>query len=151
MIGGVEFRHSIVRGVDSCTVFIILGNNAWALSGECEYEFNLATRRNLTSHETGRTQRGQKRLPIILPIAFSDLDWNAHEHVKMLAANVNFIVHPSENLMCANASATLSKVVESVKKACVITDTASETGAATVSQIYFQCYIFLCYHENHST
>lgn len=56
MNGGAQFRNEIVSAVDSCKFFVILLNEQWALSGECEDEFSLAKRMNLTSHETKRTK-----------------------------------------------------------------------------------------------
>jgi hypothetical protein len=38
-----------------------------------------------------RTAEGEPRLPVILPIAFSDLDWDAHSHVQLLAGNILFL------------------------------------------------------------
>ena len=66
-------------------------------SGECKDEFNFARRRNLTSHERGQTTDGQRRLPIIVPIAFSNLQWDKHEHVELLAASTNFLVHDAND------------------------------------------------------
>ena len=102
MVGGVDFRTEIVAAVNRCTVFIPLINNAWAKSGECSDEFSLAKRLHLTSHESGRTQRDQPRLPIFIPFAFSDLDWNAYPHIQLLAASTNFLVHDAINLETGN-------------------------------------------------
>mmetsp|Transcript_45449 Transcript_45449/g.106283 ORF Transcript_45449/g.106283 Transcript_45449/m.106283 type:complete len:371 (+) Transcript_45449:170-1282(+) len=85
-------------------------NDAWARSGECKDEFNLAKRLNLTSTEMGRTREGDPRLPVILPIAFSDLDWDAHSHVQLLAASTNFLVHGTKNLEAGDFEATCRQV-----------------------------------------
>ena len=66
--------------------------------------YNFALRLNLTSHEKGRTARSQvtpssnlhtdfpfdfrrlqPRLPVLLPIAFPGLDWDAHPSIQLLA------------------------------------------------------------------
>lgn len=51
MSGGEQYRNAIVHAASACTYFIILLNQEWGLSGECEDEYNLAKRKNLTSHE----------------------------------------------------------------------------------------------------
>jgi hypothetical protein len=114
MVGGDDFRDEIVRGLKSSKVFLPLINQAWALSGECKDEFNLAKRLNLTSHEKGLTQRNQERMPIIIPIAFSDLLWDDHPHVELLAASVNFIVHPTENLL-TGTDETIKSMTQTMK------------------------------------
>jgi hypothetical protein len=52
--GGQDFREGIVHAAKRCAVFMPLINDAWARSGECKDEFNLAKRLNLTSTEMGR-------------------------------------------------------------------------------------------------
>ena len=47
--------------------------------------YNFALRLNLTSHEKGRTTRSQARLPVLRPIAFPGLDWDAHPSIQLLA------------------------------------------------------------------
>jgi hypothetical protein len=49
--------------------------------------YNFALRLNLTSHEKGRTARNQPRLPVLLPIAFPGLDWDAHPSIQLLAGD----------------------------------------------------------------
>ena len=112
--GGEDFRDSIVEAVKSAKVFLPLINEEWALSGECKDEYNLAKRLNLTSHERGRTDRKDHRLPIIMPIAFSGLRWDAHSHVELLAANTNFIVHDKETLECGRVEPTMNAVALSM-------------------------------------
>ena len=76
-------------------------NKEWVSSGECEREFAIATRLNLTSYEkglfifeqirmyslittikdffhfvTGTAKRPEPRVPIFIPIAFPNLDWD---------------------------------------------------------------------------
>ena len=99
MSGGESYRDSIVDAIDRANVVIIMLNNQWALSGECQDEYNYAKRLNLTSYESGRSERDQPRLPVFCPIAFKNLNWNAHKHVRLLSANTNFIVHDEDDLM----------------------------------------------------
>ena len=116
MSGGEDYRDAIVSAVSTCDAFLIMMNENWALSGECKDEYNLAKRKNLTSHETGRTSRHNKdaRLPHIVPLAFSDLNWSAHPHVELLAANTNFVVHPSSNLEESTPENSPSSIMNTV-------------------------------------
>ncbi len=93
LTAGANYRNDIVNAVDNCTVFLPLINSEWAKSGECESEFNYAKRLHLTSHEQGRTQRNSFRKPALVPIAFPDLDWGAHKHIKLLASEVLFFCY----------------------------------------------------------
>ena len=113
--GGDSFRNEIVAAVKKCKVFLPLLNNAWALSGECEDEYSLAKRLNLTSHESMRTKRTERRLPIMMPVAFSDLAWTAHPHVELLAASTNFIVHQGVDLNEGPLNTTLSQIFVSLQ------------------------------------
>ena len=97
-------------------------NQQWALSGECEDEYNLAKRLNLTSHEKGRTQRTERRLPIMMPIAFPNLDWDGHPHVQLLAASTNFIVHNTDDLLSGNSAQTLDDVAKAIISAGISID-----------------------------
>lgn len=116
MMGGDNYRNEIIDAIEAADFFIILLNNKWALSGECEFEYNYAIRLNLTSYESGRTSRGVARKPVFIPIAFSDLDWGAHRHVRLLAANTNFIVHNDVNLVDSDATATIKSVASSIQQ-----------------------------------
>jgi len=69
----------------------------------------------LTSHESGRTQRNEHRLPIIMPIAFADLNWTQHAHVELLAASVNFIVHDTNDLTKGRITDTLQSLLQSLQ------------------------------------
>lgn len=111
MVGGVDFREQIVAAVNACTVFLPLINTAWGDSGECRDEFSLAKRLHLTSHESGRTTRDKPRLPIFMPIAFSDLDWGGHPHIQLLAASTNFIVHRAPTLESGDCESTMESVL----------------------------------------
>jgi len=111
--GGEMFRDEIVRAVKNCKYFIILMNEEWASSGECEDEYSLAKRLNLTSHERGITKRDAAREPIMVPIAFPNLSWDKHYHVELLAAVSNFIVHSSSSLS-QGSNTTLETVVKSI-------------------------------------
>ena len=55
----------------------------------------------------------------MIPIAFPNLDWNEHYHVKLLAAKVNFISHDSDDLISGNFKATMEKVVQGMRNAAV--------------------------------
>lgn len=116
MTGGTDYREAIVDAVKSCKVFLPLLNNEWALSGECEDEYSLAKRLNLTSHECGRTDREQPRQPILLPVAFSNLNWTAHKHVELLAAKTNFIVHDAKTLEEGNTTQTINTLLMSLAR-----------------------------------
>ena len=114
MSGGAFYRTEIVNNVKTCSVFLPLLNDSWALSGECEDEYSLAKRMNLTSHESGRTKRTEKRRPIFVPVAFSDLQWSAYPHVELLAASTNFIVHQGANLTVGPIDVTIGAVMLSL-------------------------------------
>jgi hypothetical protein len=93
--GGLGFRDEIIKAVKACKVFIPLMNSQWASSGECEDEFLLAKRLHLTSHERKATSPPNARRPIILPVAFPNLNpWMQFPHVELLAASVNFVRCP---------------------------------------------------------
>jgi hypothetical protein len=110
MRAGDDFREAIVKAVKGCDVFIPLINDAWARSGECKDEFSLAKRLNLTSHESGRTAEGGVRKPLFVPVAFSDLDWEAHSHVQLLAASTHFIVHSAKSLDEGDTPSTCEQI-----------------------------------------
>jgi len=114
LLGGMDYRHEITEAVKKCHVMILLMNENWASSGECNDEFALAKRLNLTSHESGRTPRTSPRLPILLPIAFKDLEWGAHDHVQLLASSTNFIVHDYKNLTSGSVNQTLNTILLSL-------------------------------------
>lgn len=83
-------------------------------SGECGDEFSLAKRLHLTSHESGRTTREKPRLPIFIPFAFSNLDWNAYPHIQLLAASTNFIVHDAPTFELGNTTKRLDDLLLSM-------------------------------------
>jgi len=112
---GESYRAEIVKAITSCKIFIPFINTEWALSGECEDEYNLAKRRNLTSHEEGRTTRSQSRQPIIFPIAFKGLDWNKYPHVQLLAANTNFVVHDDLSFLTGNVEKTVTEIHDAIE------------------------------------
>jgi len=114
LLGGMDFRHEITEAVKRCHVMILLMNESWASSGECNDEFALAKRLNLTSHESGRTPRTSPRLPILLPVAFKDLEWGAHDHVQLLASTTNFIVHDYKNLTSGSVDQTVNTILLSL-------------------------------------
>lgn len=85
MVGGMVYRDEIVKAVDKAYAVILLVNNDWAESAECEDEYNYAKRLNLTS-------KIEPRQPLLLPIAFPDLDWQKRGHVRLLMSSTNAIV-----------------------------------------------------------
>jgi len=108
--------------------FIIMLNNEWALSGECVDEYNLAKRMNLTSYETNKVKRPEPRRPVFIPIAYSNLDWNAHKHVRLLAASTNMIPHNGLNLKEGDFQSTMNTVLASIQK---VIQMAGAPGAST--------------------
>lgn len=135
MVGGVDFRTSIVEAVRSCTVFLPLINDAWAQSGECSDEFSLAKRLHLTSHESGRTKRNEPRLPIFIPFAFSDLNWNDYPHIQLLAASTNFLVHDSPTLEAGNTAKRFGDLLLSMHAAGLPVDLPEELTASSANDI----------------
>jgi len=85
MTGGQNYRDEIVKAIDKAYAVILLVNNDWAESAECEDEYNYAKRLNLTS-------KHNPRKPLLLPIAFPDLDWQKRSHVRLLMSSTNAIV-----------------------------------------------------------
>jgi len=84
MTGGQNYRDEIVKAIDKALVVILLVNDAWANSAECEDEYNYAKRLNLTS-------QSDPRKPFLLPIAFPDLNWQRHSHIRLLMSSTNAI------------------------------------------------------------
>jgi len=115
LLGGENYRDEIIKALKSCSVMILLINEEWALSGECQDEYALAKRLNLTSHESGRSKRENPRKPCFIPIAFPNLNWTSHSHVELLAASTNFITHNNNSLLNGNAQQTLNTVALSLK------------------------------------
>ncbi|KAJ3287110.1 hypothetical protein HDU79_005964 [Rhizoclosmatium sp. JEL0117] len=110
--GGANWRDDIFRAVKGCRVLIPFINEPWANSGECDYEFALAIRTNLVSHDSGKTQRaivvnGKDgsyavpgiRRPAFLPLKFPDIPWTAKPAVEQLSCSTNFIVCDSTTLL----------------------------------------------------
>jgi hypothetical protein len=54
------------------------------------------------------------RLPIFIPVAFSDLNWNSYPHVQLLAASTNFIVHDDITLEVGNLSKCIEQILLSM-------------------------------------
>jgi len=54
------------------------------------------------------------RLPIFIPVAFSDLNWNSYPHVQLLAASTNFIVHDDKTLEVGNLSKCIEQILLSM-------------------------------------
>jgi len=74
--GGETFREEIVANVRDAKVFLIFLNEKWAKSDECVFEYNYATRKNLT-----------KKSPVIMPIVTEDFNIEKYAHVDALLAN----------------------------------------------------------------
>jgi hypothetical protein len=86
-------RSEITQAIRSCKVFVPLMNTAWAESGECELEQNLAL--NLNSHSTSKPRR-----PHFLPVLFSDVEVDKHDHVLLLSSNVRAAWQPTDARCC---------------------------------------------------
>jgi len=114
MGGGINYREEIVYAVKCCEVFIPLINDEWASSGECQDEYSLAKRLNLTSHEKGITKSSQPRKPIILPIAFPNLICDKYSHVELLAASTNFLIHNKPTLLEGDTTNLFQQVLRAV-------------------------------------
>ncbi|KAI9328729.1 hypothetical protein BDR26DRAFT_873689 [Obelidium mucronatum] len=111
---GDNYRDGIFQAVKGCRVLIPFINQKWAKSGECEYEFSLAVRTNLISHDSNKTSRviqaktastGEPysipgiRRPAFLPIKFPDIEWTENPAVEQLSCSTNFVVCDSINLL----------------------------------------------------
>jgi len=130
MAGGESYRDSIVDAIDAADFVVIMLNNEWALSGECTDEYNYAKRLNLTSYETGKSARPDPRRPVFVPIAYNNLDWNAHKHVRLLSSSTNMIVHDGLNLNEGNFDKTMTSVMTSIQKAFSSAPGSTPTPAA---------------------
>ena len=53
LLGGDNYRDEIARAVEEADVVILMLNNEWALSRECQDEFNFAKRLNLDNKSRG--------------------------------------------------------------------------------------------------
>lgn len=96
---GTPYRQAITKAASSCATIVILCDQNWAESGECEFETNIAI---------SRYTHGRKCM--VLPVAFAGLNWEA-TNVIALAANMNFTVIEAPDL--AN-QAHLQKVVRDI-------------------------------------
>jgi hypothetical protein len=96
---GANYRDHIFDAVSTCQFMVLLINQEWADSAECEDEFLLAKRLNLTSHASGRSKKGEPRYPVFIPVAFPNLDWNSNRHVYQLSTSTNFIIHDADTLL----------------------------------------------------
>lgn len=114
MEAGVNYREEIVRAVKSCEIFIPLINDEWASSGECQDEYSLAKRLNLTSYEKEIAKPPQPRKPVILPIAFPNLVWDKYPHVELLAASTNFLVHDKASLLEGDTTQLFTNILYTV-------------------------------------
>jgi len=90
MTGGQNYRDEIVKAIDKAFAVILLVNNDWAESAECEDEYNYAKRLHLTS-------KSDPRKPFIIPVAFPDLDWQKRSHIRLLMSSTNAIVVKEPN------------------------------------------------------
>lgn len=78
MDGGQAFRSEIVVAATASKVFLPLINEAWALSKECQYEYNIAQRNELTVES-----------PVVLPVIVEEFDFKKHPSVFGMMANTN--------------------------------------------------------------
>ena len=115
-VGGEHFRPSIHYAIKHCKLFLPLVNEHWAASIDCHNEYNEAQRMNLTSHEVGRTSRDEFRQPILLPVGFNDLRWDDHEHIELLAASSNFIMHDGIDFLCGQSLMTMESIAIAISK-----------------------------------
>ena len=53
-------------------------------------------------------------MPIFVPFAFSNLDWNAYPHIQLLAASTNFIVHDAPTFESGNTTKRLDDLLLSM-------------------------------------
>jgi len=82
MGAGVQFREEIVVHASGSKAFIALLNENWAESKECRYEFNIATRSNLS-----------KGFPVIIPVVLKQFDWNKYPLLLGTMANTNALFY----------------------------------------------------------
>jgi len=106
MTGGQNYRDEIVKAIDKAYAVILLVNNDWAESAECEDEYNYAKRLNLTS-------KHNPRKPLLLPIAFPDLDWQKRSHVRLLMSSTNAIVIKNNSEIWPQLKASLEASIAS--------------------------------------
>jgi len=103
--GGAQFDDEISRNTRDCKVFLPLMNTEWANSKPCKEEYTMA--RSLFKEDK----------KFILPIAFSDLNWDAHLHILPLKTNTQFIVHGGTTFSDASATqATFQSIKNSLKQ-----------------------------------
>jgi len=132
MKGGDRYRDQIVKAVKSSKYFIILLNEEWASSGECEDEYSLAKRLNLTFHERSKNaDREKPREPIIVPIAFPNLSWDKHYHVELLAAVTNFVLHEADSLEEGLTQNTINSLFRSIQSYTATEQASKPTTVAT--------------------
>ncbi|KAJ3381854.1 hypothetical protein HDU84_004773 [Entophlyctis sp. JEL0112] len=132
---GANYRDEIFNAVKSCRVMIPFVNKRWSDSGECEYEFQLAVRTNLISHDSGATHRtitignGDSaytvpgiRRPAFLPIKFPDIEWTENPGIEQLSCVTNFVVCDAPSLVAdtneqygAASSGPLLKVIHGLR------------------------------------
>jgi len=86
---GDHFRDIILERAVSCKYFIILVNERWAASRECQYEYN-----------TVEYEHRKHNSPTIIPIFLDDMKWNndgQYRHVKGIMANYQGIFLKKDN------------------------------------------------------
>lgn len=106
-----------VEMIKTCSVFIALMNEDWAMSHECKDEINVAKRLQLTSHARGHTAPGSTQLPVIIPVAFSDLRTQVHSHLESLFRSVRLIHHDQSTLDAGRIDGTVADIVQYIESA----------------------------------
>jgi len=88
---GNQFRTDIVSAASKSAVFLAFINEAWAKSKECQFEFNVALRKNLT-----------KGRPEIIPVIVGQFDLDAYPAVDGMLCNTNalFLPNPDDSGDC---------------------------------------------------
>lgn len=97
---GQDWRSTIGKVVMACDVFVMLVNEEWIESGECNDEYNVAKARNL------KNQR-----PLMIPVFMGkDILEKEHEKVYSLTSNYNFLIfdnHMKVDELCGSIKGLL--------------------------------------------
>ena len=81
MNAGLKYRREIVTYASRCKVMVILLNEPWAKSKECEFEANIAFRKLLVHGS-----------PTIIPLVLQNFEWGSYPHVDAIMLNTKGIV-----------------------------------------------------------
>jgi len=77
---GEDYRDKIIDSARFSKAFIPLINENWAISKECEYEYNVALR-----------NYNKTKSPIIIPLVFGVFDTSHYNIIEGLLATINVI------------------------------------------------------------